>query len=178
MQAAVLQFWFQEIESRQWFTVDEQFDELIQLRFGDVLQQAEAGELFPWRSSPEGRLAEIIVLDQFSRNAYRGTTAAFKNDAMALVLAQEAVAQGVHKELTKTENNFLLMPMMHSESLTIHYFAQPLFEQYCSKNTYDFEMKHREIIELFGRYPHRNAILGRAPTQDELDFLKQPGSSF
>jgi uncharacterized protein (DUF924 family) len=178
MQAAVLQFWFQEIESKQWFSVDEQFDELIQLRFGDVLEQARVGELFPWRSSPEGRLAEIIVLDQFSRNAYRGTPDAFKNDAMALVLAQEAVAQGAHKVLTKVENNFLLMPMMHSESLAIHYFAQPLFEQYCSKTTYDFEVKHRDIIERFGRYPHRNLILGRASSQAELDFLKEPNSSF
>ncbi|WMN59665.1 DUF924 domain-containing protein [Pseudoalteromonas xiamenensis] len=178
MQQAVLHFWFEEVESKQWFTVDEQFDELIQLRFGDVLQQAEAGELFPWRNSSEGRLAEIIVLDQFSRNVYRGQADAFKNDAMALVLAQEAISHGALHRLTQIECNFLLLPFMHSESLAIHHYAEPFFQEFTSASTVDFESKHRSIIEQFGRYPHRNKQLGRRSTDEEVAFLSMPHSSF
>jgi uncharacterized protein (DUF924 family) len=124
------------------------------------------------------RLAEIIVLDQFSRNMYRDTPQSFAYDVIALVLAQEAVAQGAHRELALPKRSFVLMPYMHSESLLVHEQAMQLFDQPGLEDDLDFERRHKSIIERFGRYPHRNAILGRTSTAEELEFLKQPGSSF
>ena len=118
------------------------------------------------------------MLDQFSRNIYRDTAKAFAQDAMALVLAQEAVASGALLQLNADERNFLLMPYMHSESAVIHQQAEALFKHYAPENNYQFELKHKVIIDRFGRYPHRNAILGRVSTTEELEFLKQPGSDF
>jgi uncharacterized protein (DUF924 family) len=123
-------------------------------------------------------LAEIIVLDQFSRNVYRDTPAAFAQDSLALALSQEAVQSGALNALTETERTFLLMPYMHSESRAIHVQAERLFKVHAPATNYDFELKHKLIIDRFGRYPHRNAILGRASTPEELVFLEQPGSSF
>lgn len=178
MHTTILQFWFKEIEPKNWFTASAAFDKQLQERFGAVLQQAAQGEFWPWRKSPQGRLAEIIVLDQFSRNLYRGTPAAFAQDAMALALAQEAVTAGALQTLELAERNFLLMPFMHSESKRIHEMADPLFREFTSDDTQEFERKHKTIINRFGRYPHRNAVLGRASTDEETGFLKQPGSSF
>lgn len=174
----VLEFWFNEIEPSQWWVKDLEFDQLIKTRYGDVHQQAAAGELFGWRDSAKGRLAEIIVLDQFSRNIYRDQPQSFAADAMALVLAQEAVALELDKSLSAGERAFLYMPYMHSESLTIHDVAVSLFESNGIQANVDFEMQHRAIIEKFGRYPHRNAILNRESTAAEIEFLTQPGSSF
>lgn len=174
----VLNFWFKELEPKQWWVSEPDFDALIKQRFLPLLQQAAAAELFGWRESAAGRLAEIIVLDQFSRNIYRNTAKAFSQDAMALVLAQEAVATGVLAQLNADERNFLLMPYMHSESRLIHQQAEALFKQYAPADNYQFELKHKVIIDRFGRYPHRNAILDRASTADEVEFLKQPGSGF
>lgn len=178
MFATVLHFWFNDITPKQWWAKDAAFDRLIGERFGEVLQQAAAGELYHWRTTAQGRLAEIIVLDQFSRNIYRDTPQAFAQDAMALVLAQEAVAAGALAQLNADERNFLLMPYMHSESAVIHQQAEILFKQYAPENNYQFELKHKEIIDRFGRYPHRNALLGRTSTAEEVAFLKQPGSGF
>lgn len=174
----VLRFWFEEIDSRLWFAVDADFDALIRERFLGVLQQAAAGELQDWRGSAAGRLAEVIVLDQFSRNVYRGTPAAFAQDPMALVLAQEAVAASALTTLNQAQNGFLLLPYMHSESRKIHSAAEPLFLEFSSPQTQAFELKHKLIIDRFGRYPHRNTILGRPSTAEELAFLAQPGSGF
>lgn len=174
----VLTFWFKELDPKQWWVSEPGFDAQIKQRFSALLQQAAAGELFSWRESAAGRLAEIIVLDQFSRNIYRNTANAFAQDAMALVLAQEAVAAGVLTQLNADERNFLLMPYMHSESRAIHQQAEVLFKQHAPENNYQFELKHKVIIDRFGRYPHRNAILGRASTAEELVFLQQPGSGF
>lgn len=178
MQQAVLTFWFDETAPEQWWKVDPEFDALIQQRFAEVLQQASAGELFSWRNSAKGRLAEIIVLDQFSRNVYRNTPAAFAQDVAALVLAQEAVAAGALEQLSQVERGFLLLPYMHSESRVIHEQAERLYREYAAAENYEFELKHKVIIDRFGRYPHRNRILGRESTEEELAFLKQPGSSF
>jgi len=172
----VLKFWFEEIDPKQWWKVDADFDALIAERFSVILHQASQGELLEWRKEVKGRLAEIIVLDQFSRNIYRGKPGAFHQDPLALVLSQEAVNVGLEK-LDPVERSFLLMPYMHSESIYIHKLAEPLFKQF-APNNYTFEIRHKEIIERFGRYPHRNEILGRASTQEEILFLKQPGSSF
>ncbi len=175
---AVLSFWFDEIESKMWWQKDEAFDRLIESRFASVHKAASQGELFHWRSTAEGRLAEIIVLDQFSRNIYRDKVGAFASDSLALVLAQEAITQGADKQLSAVQCSFLYMPFMHSESLPIHEQAVKLYSQKGLESNLDFELKHKAIIERFGRYPHRNIILDRDSSQAELDFLQQPGSSF
>lgn len=178
MYEAVLNFWFNEITPAQWWAKDEAFDRQIAQHFTGVLQRAASGELFRWRQTAKGRLAEIIVLDQFSRNIYRDKAEAFAQDAMALVLAQEAVSNGALQQLNADERNFLLMPYMHSESALIHQQAELLFKQYAPESNYQFELKHKVIIDRFGRYPHRNSILGRTSTREELEFLQQPGSAF
>ena len=174
----ILQFWFGEINQKQWFRKDDEFDALIAERFSAVHSQAKRCELYSWREQPRGRLAEIIVLDQFSRNMFRDTPRAFATDSMALTLAQEAVAEKKDRTLSITEKGFLYMPYMHSESLRIHEVAVKLFSQKGLENSLEWEMKHKRIIEKFDRYPHRNAILGRESTEEELAFLTQPGSSF
>jgi len=174
----VLTFWFKEIRPEQWWIADPMFDGLVKERYLGLLQQAAAGELHEWRVRPHGRLAEIIVLDQFSRNVHRGTPQAFAQDPMALVLSQEAVAAGALAVLGSDERNFLLMPFMHSESRVAHVRAEALFREYAPPGNYQFELRHKYIIDRFGRYPHRNAILGRASTEEEIEFLKQPGHGF
>lgn len=171
-------FWFHEIKPAQHWKVDPAFDELIRARFGAVHAEAHRGALSNWRETPLGRLAEVIVLDQFSRNMYRGTPGAFASDALALTCAQEAVAKGADAALTAEERVFLYMPYMHSESRAVHVEAERLFRANGIAGNVDFELKHKAIIDRFGRYPHRNAILGRTSTDEETEFLKQPGSSF
>ena len=147
-------------------------------RFSDLNARAGRCELFAWRAEPRGRLAEIIVLDQFSRNMFRDSALAFANDTLALALSQEAVASGADKSLSAVEKSFLYMPYMHSESVQIHEIAVELFAREGLQNNLDFEIKHKKIIDRFGRYPHRNAVLGRVSTDEEIKFLAQPGSSF
>ncbi|MCU0975471.1 MAG: DUF924 domain-containing protein [Steroidobacteraceae bacterium] len=176
--SAVLHFWFEEIEAGQWWRADPAFDQVVRERFEAVHRAAARGELAAWRSRPDGRLAEVIVLDQFSRNMYRGTALAFAFDAVALVLAQEAVAGGHDAALPPEQRVFLYLPYMHSESAFIHEVALGLFETLGLPSNLDFELRHKAIIDRFGRYPHRNAILGRPSTAEELEFLEMPGSSF
>jgi len=175
---AVLDFWFDEIEPAQWWKSDPAFDALVRERFGDLHRAAVLGELYAWRANAEGRLAEILVLDQFSRNIHRGTAAAFAADPMALALAQEAVS-GAHDRALRTQRRlFFYLPYMHSESALIHEVALALFRELGLADNLDFELRHKAIIDRFGRYPHRNAILGRTSTAEELRFLQEPGSSF
>lgn len=178
MYQQVLEFWFETIESSSWWKKDLEFDTRIANEFGELHAKAVAGELYEWREKAQGRLAEIIVLDQFSRNIFRDTPQAFAADALALELAQEAVHIGADKELNPLERSFLYMPYMHSESALIHEQALKLYKNNGIESNLQFEIKHKEIIDKFGRYPHRNAILGRESTAEELEFLKQPGSSF
>lgn len=178
MYEQVLAFWFREIEPKQWWAVDPEFDAQLRDRFLPLLAQAAQGELWTWRATPKGRLAEVIVLDQFSRNIYRNTSSAFLQDPMALALSQEAVTSGVLNHLDQMERAFLLMPYMHSESARVHGEAERLFKEWASEGSYEFELRHKAIINRFGRYPHRNKILGRVSTLEEEEFLKQPGSSF
>jgi len=174
----VIGFWFGELEPAQWFRKDPALDAEIAARFAALLEAAGRGELWSWRLSARGRLAEVIVLDQFSRNIHRDTPLAFTRDPVALVLAQEAVAGGIDRHLEVPWRAFLYMPWMHSESLAIHDEALGLFDQPGLEENLRFEHRHRDIIARFGRYPHRNAILGRPSTPEELAFLEQPGSSF
>lgn len=174
----VLYFWFEEISPQSWWIKDPTFDAQIQSRFEDLLKQAKRGELAHWRVTPQGRLAEVIVLDQFSRNIYRDTPAAFEADTIALVLAQEAVALQIDKELSPKQVPFLFMPFMHSESPVIHQVAVKLFNREAAIANLEFELKHKAIIDRFGRYPHRNKILARESTAEEIAFLRQPDSSF
>lgn len=174
----VLRFWFNELTPKDWFTKDKELDKTIEKRFGDLHRQASVCELYQWRASARGRLAEIIVLDQFSRNIFRDTARAFAQDNLALALAQEAVTLEADKGLSTDEKCFLYMPYMHSESMLIHELAVELFKTDGLEKNLKFEYKHREIIRRFGRYPHRNEVLGRESTEEEIEFLKQPGSGF
>lgn len=175
---AVLAFWFDELRPAQWWAVDPDLDRQITERFGALHRAGVAGELQAWRRTPGGRLAEVIVLDQFSRNIHRGTPAAFAADPMALALAQEAVAGGHDQGLPAERRAFLYMPYMHSESRPVHAEAEHLFASLERPGSLHFEQRHRAIIERFGRYPHRNEVLGRHSTPEELAFLQEPGSSF
>ena len=178
MYKEVIKFWFEEINPAKWWVKDIEFDQTILTRFSALHQRAIAGELFHWRRSAEGRLAEIIILDQFSRNIYRDTSRAFIYDNMALALAQEAIASGADKALSQLQCSFLYLPFMHSESSVIHQQAVFLYQGNDIQTNLDFELQHQAIIEQFGRYPHRNTILGRESTAEELAFLDTPGSSF
>ncbi len=178
MHTAILRFWFEELTPAQWWRVDSSLDQEIKDRFGATLKAAGAAELFEWRRQPEGRLAEIIVLDQFSRNVHRGTAQSFALDPMALALAQEAVQAGADQALPPQQRAFLYMPYMHSESAAVHLHAERLFRHLALPGNYQAALQHKAIIDRFGRYPHRNRILGRESTAEELQFLQQPGSSF
>ena len=174
----ILHFWFTELTPKQHFVKDAVLDANIRTRFSDTLEAAARCELFAWRATAEGRLAEIIVLDQFSRNVYRDTPRAFAQDALALVLAQELVASGRDRSLPEAQRVFACMPYMHSESALVHTQAVALFTQLGNENNLNFELRHKAIIDRFGRYPHRNAMLGRTSSAEELIFLSEPGSSF
>lgn len=178
MHKQVLDFWFAEIDPVMWFKKDDEFDRLLHTRFGQLWQAAAQGELARWRATITGRLAEIIVLDQFSRNLFRNTPRSFACDGMALVLAQEAIATGLCETLSVEHRGFLYLPFMHSESALIHQQAVVLFSQLNNGNQLEFELRHKAIIDRFGRYPHRNEILGRESTFEEQEFLRQPGSGF
>ena len=174
----ILNFWFVEIESKKHWVKDPDFDSMVKERFESLHSSVSAGETWQWRETGEGRLAEVIVLDQFSRNMYRDTPQSFAFDSLALMLAQEAVFQGFDQKINKDWLSFLYMPYMHSESAKVHEEAVRLFSQPGMEGVLDFEMKHKKIIDRFGRYPHRNKILGRVSTPEEEEFLTQPGSSF
>ena len=179
MQATnILSFWFNELSPQQHFAKDAALDAAIRTRFCATLEAAARGELAAWRATAAGRLAEIIVLDQFSRNVYRDTPRAFAQDALALVLAQELVASGQDRSLPEAQRVFAYMPYMHSESALVHTQAVELFTQLGIQDNLNFELRHKAIIDRFGRYPHRNAILGRSSSAEELAFLAEPGSSF
>ena len=176
--ADILNFWFVETTPEFWFKKDDDFDAAIQGRFGKAVTQALAGRLDHWANDAVGCLALILILDQFTRNMFRHSARAFSGDEMALALSLRCVERKYLDADKPSYCQFMLMPMMHSENIGIQDISLPLFEQYTSKLTCDYAFKHRDIIARLGRFPHRNAMLGRPSSRDEEQFLTQPGSSF
>lgn len=171
-------FWFDLLEPRDWFTADARLDRRIAAEFGALILTARTEALAYWRVSAIGRLAEILVLDQFSRNVFRDHADAFAGDQLALALAGQAVERGTARELSPQERAFLYMPFMHSESLAVHERAIELFAEPGLESHLEHEQRHRAVLERFGRYPQRNAALGRTNTAEEAAFLAEPGSGF
>ena len=176
--ADILNFWFVETTPELWFKKDDDFDAAIKDRFGKTVTKALAGKLDHWANDAEGCLALILMLDQFTRNMFRHSARAFSGDEMALALSLRCVKRKYLAAAEPSYCQFMLMPMMHSEDVSIQDISLPLFEKYTSKLTHEYAMKHRDIIARFGRFPHRNAMLGRPSSRDEDQFLIQPGSSF
>jgi uncharacterized protein (DUF924 family) len=187
--ADVLAFWFGSEgepgygEFRdQWFRKDEAFDREVTDRFGDLYERAAAGELDAWREGAEGCLALVIVLDQFPRNMFRGDARTHATDGKALAAAKYAIERALDRELPAFQKMFLYMPFMHAESVEDQRRSVELFEGLAAEpggpDVVEYAVGHRDIVERFGRFPHRNAILGRETTPEEAEFLTQPGSSF
>ena len=165
-----------------WFRKDDALDEEIRMRCGEALAAGIAGAFGDWCTTPAGCLARVVLLDQFTRNAFRGTSDAFAGDARALATAEDAVERGFDLALEAQERWFLYMPFEHSESLAQQDRAVALFAALAAGTGLDEPLvwaeRHRDVIRRFGRFPHRNAILGRASTPEEIAFLEQPGSRF
>ena len=167
----IIRFWFVEHGPDDWFSGAADFDARLTERFADTHARIAAGEAFSWRATAGGRLAEIIVLDQFSRQLHRGSPKAFAQDGMALVLAQEAVAGGFDRALEPQRRMFLYMPYMHSESLVVHEEAVRLFAALGIEEQLKYEVAHFDCLKRFGRYPRRNAALSRESTPEELKYI-------
>ena len=161
-----------------WFEEDPAFDEEVGARFTRDLERAAAGELDRLTATPEGCLALVILLDQFPRNAFRGTPRAFETDAKARKVANSALARDFDRRLTPVQRQFLYMPFQHSESLADQDRSVALFRALGDEQSLDYALRHRDAIARFGRFPHRNAILGRESTPEEREFLARPDSSF
>lgn len=190
---AVLDFWFgppddpgHALPRPQWFRKDDAFDALVHQRFGALVMQALGGGIDSWLTTPVDALpalARVIVLDQFTRNCLRGTAQAFAGDAMALQTAQALVASGADRALTSVQRQFAYLPFEHAEDLAHQRTAVRLYQQLAeddpaSADTVVWAQKHLDIVARFGRFPHRNAALGRASTAEEAAFLLTPGSGF
>lgn len=181
----ILEFWFGKSGDADygkpksyWFNSTPEIDKQIRHDFGDLYDQAAQGQLQSWQDTPEGCLSLIILFDQFSRNLFRGTPQVFATDSRALSIAKEAILKGFDQKLPLFQRSFLYMPFMHSESLSDQLKSVELFTSSGAEAGIDYAVRHKDIIQRFGRFPHRNAILNRESTPDEIEFLKQPGSSF
>lgn len=168
--AEVLHFWFVEHGREDWFGGKPEFDDKLTALFGETHLAVAAGEAWTWRKTAEGRLAEIIVLDQFSRQIYRGQARAFATDGMALALAQEAVAGGHDLQVPVERRMFFYLPYMHSESLVVHEESLRLHQALGIQEGIDYELAHQDVLRRFGRYPRRNEALGRASTEAEIAY--------
>ena len=170
----VLHFWFVEHGQDDWFGGKPEFDAALKAEFADTHEQVARGEAWAWRRTPEGRLAELIVLDQFSRQLHRGEAAAFAQDTMALVLAQEAIAQGADEAIAQDRRMFVFMPFQHAESLLIQQEGVRHFAQF-GEEMMQYMTDHRDTIARFGRFPFRNEALGRQSTPDEIAYMQEQG---
>ncbi|MBK8738180.1 MAG: DUF924 domain-containing protein [Betaproteobacteria bacterium] len=185
----ILDFWYlppgdpRHHKSRpEWFRKDAAFDLLIRQRFGAQIEQALVGGFLVWDSEPRGALARIILLDQFTRNAFRDTPRAFAGDPLALAAALALVGTGSDRRLTPVERWFVYLPLEHAEDMAMQERSVALFLALAAEpemeGIVEYAVRHRDIIARFGRFPHRNRILGRASTPEEEEFLKLPGSGF
>ncbi|MFZ9851125.1 MAG: DUF924 family protein, partial [Vulcanococcus sp.] len=173
----MLTFWFGQTQPRQWFAKDPAFDAQLRERFCRLCAQAIGGALPGWAGEPAGALALVLLLDQFPRQIWRDTAMAFAGDPQALAESLQAVERGwLETEPEQARRQFWLMPLMHSEDLAVQEAALPLFERFADPRTADFARRHRDVIARFGRFPHRNAALGRVSSAEELAFLQTPGS--
>jgi uncharacterized protein (DUF924 family) len=181
----VLDFWFgpPPLSSRdEWFRKDPAFDATIRSRFGEAIAAALAGAFGELTATPRGALARVLLLDQFTRNAFRDTAAAFSGDARALATAEDAIGRGHDRALAPVERRFLYLPFEHAEDREAQARSLALFGALAAEtglaDPLEWAQRHAAVIERFGRYPHRNAILGRASTPDEVAYLATPGSGF
>lgn len=180
---SVLDFWFVESDKEKWFNGGDAFDAEIKEKFSDIFEQAINGQLNAWADQPQSALALIILIDQFSRNMFRNTKDMFKHDHIALNCCKQGIVNGFVEHLTGGERLFFIMPLIHSENLVDqNYGIECLIKYYSDCEGYEqskkFYDRHKEIIERFGRFPHRNKILGRTSTAEEEAFLNEPFSSF
>lgn len=167
----ILDFWYAADMRAQWFASTPQLDAAIRARFEPIWEAALHGELDAWRSSPVGCLALAIILDQFPLNMFRGSAKSFSSERQAIAVVKQAIAQGYDRHIDPAQLAFLYMPLMHSEDLADQDLSVELFAAAGLDNNLRFAQHHREIVRRFGRFPHRNAILGRASTPDERDYL-------
>lgn len=174
----LLTFWFEETDPELWFKKNEEFDATCRTRFGAVQERAARGELAHWKDSPEGCVALVIALDQLPRNFYRGDGRAFATDEAARDVLRHALDKGLDQGLPWRWRQFLYMPLQHSEAPADQDLSVALNATLGNEEVLKFAHAHKEIIDRFGRFPHRNAALGRETTPEEAEFLKQPGSSF
>jgi uncharacterized protein (DUF924 family) len=174
----VLDFWFSDQAKPHWFEASPAFDQTIRKRFGELFARAATGEFESWESSPEGSLALCILLDQMPRNMFRGDPSAYIADERALAVAERAIRAGFDQRLPAEQKQFLYLPFMHSEVLANQMRALALCEAAKLREPARHAAGHLKIIRRFGRFPHRNAILGRPSTPEELDFLEESGQSF
>jgi uncharacterized protein (DUF924 family) len=174
----ILKFWFEESTPQDWFTKSDSFDSKIKIRFGDSVQHAIDGDLNAWANQDESALALVLLLDQFTRNIFRNSPKSFVGDNKALETCIVTLGRGYLQRNSENHRYFMLMPMMHSENIAIQDASLPLFKQFAPEKAYGYAVKHRDIIAEYGRFPHRNEVLGRKSTSQEIEFLKEPGSSF
>lgn len=174
----VFAFWFKELTRKDWFEKNEALDEAMRKHFAATHLSLARGELDAWRTSPQNRLAAVLVLDQFSRNIYRATPLAFAADWLALREARLAIEAGADLAVTAEERGFFYLPFEHSEVLAEQDRSVELFLALGDADYLDYAERHRTVIRQFGRFPHRNAILGRESTSAELEYLSKPGAGF
>jgi uncharacterized protein (DUF924 family) len=176
----VLDFWFgpDPVERPEWFRADPAFDRTIAERFGALIEEALLGRLHDWAAAPRSALARVIVLDQFTRNAFRGTPRAFAGDPLALEAARRMVRERQDEALPDLQRTFVYLPFEHAEDIEAQREALRLFARLEGGDQGGWAQKHHDVIARFGRFPHRNAILGRSSTPEEIEFLTQPGSRF
>jgi uncharacterized protein (DUF924 family) len=176
----VLQFWFEDIEHSRWFRKDPEFDRELERRFGDLLARARDGQLDHWCETARGQLAVIVVLDQFSRNIFRGTPAAFAADPIALELTLDGIRKGFDLELTLEQRSFFYLPLRHAEDLELQQLGLAKTRELndAGYGTDKYALNHLAIIERFGRFPHRNSVLGRPDTADEAAYLSDGTAGF
>ena len=175
---SILDFWFIECSPKMWFKKNDEFDALIRKRFLNSIKKSLKTNIDDVSIALDTYLSLIILLDQFTRNVFRNSFKSFEGDNKAIKLTKIAIDNNFIKGSNHHYNSFFLMPLMHSENIVDHKLGLPLFKKFTNENTFKFALKHKDIIDKFDRFPHRNNVLGRISTKSELEFLKLPGSRF